>query len=236
MNIMGSVRSFSGQPFRRVGLGARHEEWSKIASLDDQPPTDPRLVTYALAAAQRVLDSALPEWLDGVPQPQRRYFATWPGEHYQFLAALCATLRADRVVEIGTDTGLATVTMAMTAEQVTTYDIVPHAGLPWSAISSIRTAGKIEQRLCDLLEPGAYAAELPTLGEADVIFADGPKDGTFEPAVLPRLVSSLRGSGTVLVVDDIRLLPMVSVWRELQAPKLDVTSFGHWSGTGLVLL
>lgn len=236
MKLMGRVRSSSGQPWRRVDLGARHEEWSKIASLDDQPPTDPRLVTYALAAAERVLDSGPPAWLDDVPQPQRSYFGTWPGEHYQFLSALCSTLQAARVVEIGTDAGLATVTMAMASEKVTTYDIVPHTALPWSAISSIPTTGKVEQRLRDLLEPSVYKLELPTLEEADVIFADGPKDGKFEQEVLPRLVASLRGSGKLLVVDDIRLLPMVALWRELQAPKLDVTSLAHWSGTGLVLL
>lgn len=236
MKIIRTIRSSSGQPWRRVALGARHEEWSKIASLDDQPAGDRRLVKYALEAAQRVLDSVLPQWLDDVPQPHRNYFGTWPGEHYQFLSALCEAVAAERVVEIGTDTGLASVTMAMTAEHVTTYDIVPHESLPWSAIRSIPTSGEVEQRLCDLLEPSVYAAELPMLEAADVIFADGPKDGRFEQEVLPRLVSSLRGSGKLVVVDDIRLLPMVGLWRDLQAPKLDVTSFGHWSGTGLVLL
>ncbi|MGH7312141.1 MAG: hypothetical protein ACREJV_03130 [Candidatus Rokuibacteriota bacterium] len=27
---------------------------------------------------------------------------------------------------------------------------------------------------------------------------------------------------------------MLAIWREIRMPKLDVTSFGHWSGTGLV--
>ena len=34
--------------------------------------------------------------------------------------------------------------------------------------------------------------------------------------------------------DDIRLLNMIEQWRALPRPKLDLTSFGHWSGTGLV--
>jgi hypothetical protein len=37
-----------------------------------------------------------------------------------------------------------------------------------------------------------------------------------------------------LLLDDIRLLPMVGLWRSIASPKLDLTSFGHWSGTGLV--
>jgi hypothetical protein len=34
--------------------------------------------------------------------------------------------------------------------------------------------------------------------------------------------------------DDIRLMNLLSIWRGIQRPKMDITSFGHWSGTGLV--
>jgi hypothetical protein len=33
---------------------------------------------------------------------------------------------------------------------------------------------------------------------------------------------------------DIRVLDMIENWRRLNRPKLGVTSFGHWSGTGLL--
>jgi hypothetical protein len=39
----------------------------------------------------------------------------------------------------------------------------------------------------------------------------------------------------VVVFDDIRVLPMLQLWRDLPFPKLDATSLGHWSGTGLLL-
>ncbi|MBM4318321.1 MAG: methyltransferase, partial [Deltaproteobacteria bacterium] len=38
----------------------------------------------------------------------------------------------------------------------------------------------------------------------------------------------------IVVFDDIRLMNMLRIWRNISLPKLDVTSFGHWSGTGLV--
>lgn len=38
----------------------------------------------------------------------------------------------------------------------------------------------------------------------------------------------------ILVFDDIRAWNMLAIWREIRMPKLDLTSFGHWSGTGLV--
>jgi hypothetical protein len=37
-----------------------------------------------------------------------------------------------------------------------------------------------------------------------------------------------------LVFDDIRIWNMLRIWREIVRPKLDLTSFGHWTGTGIV--
>jgi hypothetical protein len=49
--------------------------------------------------------------------------------------------------------------------------------------------------------------------------------------VLGRLTDRSR----LVVFDDIKLMEMVQVWRDLPYPKLDATSFGHWSGTGFML-
>jgi hypothetical protein len=34
--------------------------------------------------------------------------------------------------------------------------------------------------------------------------------------------------------DDIHLWNTLGTWRRISRPKLGLTSFGHWSGTGLV--
>jgi hypothetical protein len=38
----------------------------------------------------------------------------------------------------------------------------------------------------------------------------------------------------ILIFDDIRVWNMLEFWREIRMPKLDLTSFGHFSGTGVV--
>jgi hypothetical protein len=38
----------------------------------------------------------------------------------------------------------------------------------------------------------------------------------------------------LLIVDDIQFVNMIDFWRSISSPKLDVSSFGHWSGTGIV--
>src|ERR1019366_4398472 len=39
-------------------------------------------------------------------------------------------------------------------------------------------------------------------------------------------------NGPIVMFVDIRLWGMLSFWQEIERPKLDLTSFGHWSGTG----
>jgi hypothetical protein len=63
---------------------------------------------------------------------------------------------------------------------------------------------------------------------------DGPKDGIFERKLLQQLETVEFHKPLLVVMDDIRFWNMLAIWQEITRPKLDLTSFGHWSGTGLV--
>jgi hypothetical protein len=93
----------------------------------------------------------------------------------------------------------------------------------------------LTQHIGDLGDPGLFARNEELLAGADLIFADGPKDGVFEQSFLTRLLSVAPQKRQLILLDDIRLMTMVQLWRALPPPKLDLTSFGHWSGTGLLL-
>jgi len=68
-----------------------------------------------------------------------------------------------------------------------------------------------------------------------MIFVDGPKDGIFEQRLLDNMrAASFDTKPMILILDDIRLWNMLGIWRKVSFPKLDLTSFGHWSGTGLI--
>ena len=67
-----------------------------------------------------------------------------------------------------------------------------------------------------------------------MIFADGPKDGRFEREMLQRFAEIGLPKAPIIILDDIRTWNMLSIWREIRHPKLDITSFGHWTGTGLM--
>ncbi len=96
--------------------------------------------------------------------------------------------------------------------------------------------GLIEQRLADLQNPSVFEAEASVLASADLIFLDGPKDGTFEPQFLARFLALPRDRAQCLVIDDVKVNTMVDIWQQFPVSKIDAASVGHWSGTGLVLL
>ena len=67
------------------------------------------------------------------------------------------------------------------------------------------------------------------LKTADLIFLDAEKDGVMESNFLKNFESIPFESNPLLLFDDIRLWNMLGVWRSIKLPKMDLTSFGHWS-------
>jgi predicted O-methyltransferase YrrM len=219
---------------------ARHSEVSILSSTDDAPGRPTReLLELALQAARGALDVDLSPFLSRSPNAAR-YLPLFPGEHYRLLASFVSCLQPKLVIEIGTFTGLSALAMLSTlplGSRLITYDL-----LAWDAIrtTALRASdfagGRLEQRIGNLADPAFFQTNSDQLLAADMVFLDGPKDGHFEAEFLSRLRSLDRPAATLVVLDDIRIWKMLAIWRELDAPKLDLTSFGHWTGTGLCLL
>ena len=222
---------------RRLGaLGARHKEASVIASLDDETARpSARLIDVAIAAANAARGVDLRE-LDLRTSGERRWYQTWPGEHYRLLAGLVQVLNAKTVIEIGTFTGMGTLALAHglpSGGRVVTFDLAPWSGFAetWLAPSDFAN-GRVEQIIANLADGvGPHRALFQS---ADFIFIDGPKDGATERRFIDALGAVDLPRDPIVMFDDIRVLNMVEIWRALKRPKMDLTSFGHWSGTGLV--
>jgi predicted O-methyltransferase YrrM len=191
----------------------------------------------ALDAARRAYDVALDE-LSARELGDPKVVNLWPGEHYRLLAGLVAVLGARRVVEIGTGSGLSALAMlsAMPSEgRVVTFDVVPWQHYPGAILEQEDfTDGRLEQRVADLSEAPAAEQDIEALEDADLIFLDAAKDGEQERRFLELFDGMRFSAGPILVLDDIRVWTMLEIWRNVSRPKLDVTSIGHWSGTGLI--
>ena len=221
-----------------AAVPARHKEVSIIASMDDEPARPSRrLMEVALAASSVAMDVALPIY-EGRASKEPHWFDTWPGEHYRLLAALVRTLKPKTVIEIGTFTGMGTLALAQELQPsgtLTTFDL-----LAWNSFADTWLApvdfaeGRVRQVLHDISTPGGIEPHRALFESADLIFVDGPKDGRTEADILVNLSTLNLSRDVVIVFDDIRVVNMIDIWRRIEQPKMDLTSFGHWSGTGLI--
>jgi hypothetical protein len=162
----------------------------------------------------------------------------YPGEHYRLLSAVVKFMQPSAVVEIGTWTGLGTLAISsgMSHGTVHTYDILDWDKMPMPTHfeKSDFVGGTINQVIGDLSEDVFFENNKSILNSADIIFLDAPKDGIFEYKMLSQIAKLDRKENKLLILDDIRFVNMIDLWRSISSPKLDVSSFGHWSGTGFV--
>jgi predicted O-methyltransferase YrrM len=220
-------------PIGRWPITARHVEPSLIASVAGRPPTE-RLLDVALQAVALARSVDL-TWLS--ERGSDDFPDVWPGEHYKLLAALVSVLDPKTVVEIGTATGLSALAIksALPADgKITTFDIIPWRAYPGVVLKDEDLKdGRLEQRLEDLSTPAGWTANADLLRKADLIFVDAKHDGAQERGFVRGFEEVGLANAPIVVFDDIRVWGMLAFWHELDRPKLDLTSFGHWSGTGL---
>jgi len=216
----------------------RHLEYSVISSVDDEPgrPTQ-RLLEIAIAAISeaRTIDlSSISKRITQGPD----YPAIWPGEHYKLLAALMRVLKPRKVIEVGTFRGISALSILAGLPQtstLTTVDIVPWEKIDPSAFTVADFQdGRLKQVLGDLSTNAFFDQFRSELSECDFLFIDAPKNVVFETAVLANLETIRLKEDAIVLFDDIRQWNMLSIWRKIARPKLDLTSFGHWTGTGMI--
>ena len=214
-----------------------HDLLPVAPSPEIQPSVSDEQLRVLLAAAVAALEVDLDAIADLLPDPEDAgYVTTWPGEHYRLLAGLAEVLQAAEVVEIGTYKGAAAAVLSERCEKVTTFDIVPVEEIDNSIRDLTVRFPNVEQIVGDLAVPDVWKQLSGLIGAADLVFVDGPKDGVFEPNVVPRIVSVMK-PGSVLVLDDIRFAGMRELWiHGIDRSRIDFGSLGHWSGTGIVFI
>ena len=166
------------------------------------------------------------------------FLNTFPGEHYRLLGGLVKNIEAKTIIDIGTFTGMSSKVFLDNTPQdalVHTFDVIE-----WQKFDSHLKKidfknGRIKQYISDLSQKKEFKKYLELISISDLIFLDAPKDGRFEYRFLNLLSGvKLKQKNRLLIIDDIKFLNMLSLWRSINSPKIDATAFGHWSGTGIV--
>ena len=216
--------------------GIRHLQSSLIYSKEDATAST-FLISTCADAIKLAWTTELQSGNEGLDDHQ--FLNVFPGEHYRLLNALMHAIDARVIVEIGTFTGLGTLALREglpSDTRVTTFDIIEwdKVSSPSHLASSDFDSGRIRQVIGDLSQDEVFSQNYTVLDEADVIFLDAPKDDVFEYKMAEKLQRLSKKERKLLIIDDIQFVNMIDFWRSIQSPKIDVTSFGHWSGTGIV--
>ncbi len=227
--------------FMPVPVDVRHAEYSMLFCTDGTRGTpSERLIDIALAAVTSARGQDLSQIkarLKGRFRFPDEIVQTWPGEHYRLLAGLVETLKPRTVIEIGTAEGMSALALKKNLPpggRIVTFDIIPWQSYPNTCLESIDVQdGALAQEVADLGDRKVLQSYRALLAKAELVFIDAAKDGELERRLIENLESVEFQRTPIVVFDDIRLWNMLAIWHELRWPKLDLTSFGHWSGTGI---
>lgn len=236
---MEPLREFLAARVLPSPVKAKQKRYSMLYSTWDEAaqaqPTD-RLLDVAAKAVERARRVDLKDLSQRLPHPPY-YPDVWPGEHYKLLAGIVQVLDAKVIVEIGTGGGLSALALLKFMRRdakLVTFDLTPWTRMPGTSLRADDFRdGRLAQSHDDVTRPEGLAKHRALLETADLMFIDAAKDGVMERRLLDSF-ERLHLNHPLLVFDDIRLWNMLAIWRDVQRPKLDLTSFGHWSGTGLV--
>lgn len=207
-----------------------HGEYSMILSAHDEPSRpNEELLKLSLKAIQAAANVDL-SFL------QNSFADIWPGEHYKLLAAFVQILQPEVVIEIGTATGLSALSMLpFFSGRLVTFDVKDWTSYPNTVLKK-SDFGRLQQIVADLSDPSVFEQHRSLIAQSSFIFIDATHDGALEKILLDLLATISFKTAPLILFDDIRVWTMLKMWRKIRHPKMDLTSFGHWSGTGVVQL
>ena len=167
--------------------------------------------------------SALSEYIDD--KDAKKYFLGNPGEeHYKLLAYFSTKYNNSVLYDIGTYKGCSALALSFNKNNtVKSYDIGNFRKLT-------KHKTNVEWVIGDFLNEDPKKIQ-----NSPFIMLDIDHTGKTERAILDFLVK-INWHG-ILMLDDIHLnQEMEDFWSTIKFSKKDITSFGHYSGTGLVLM
>lgn len=168
-----------------------------------------------------------------------------PGkEHYFFLASLGLQLQNKKIMEFGTHHGRSSYTIDYGNRKNNNHNEIITYDINRIILNGIFDNTNIDYRIEDLFDPTNRENNKEHILSSDIIFIDiDPHEGIMEYDMYLWLKNNdYKG---IILFDDIHLGPghmgvttgnsMQQFWDKIEDEyKIDLTSVGHWSGTGLV--
>ncbi|MBL7746363.1 MAG: class I SAM-dependent methyltransferase [Chitinophagaceae bacterium] len=220
-----------------IPVQAEDKRYSALFSMSGQPgKASENLLSSALGYAAGALAIDLSDIAARVKKGPD-YINIYPGEHYKLLASIINIRKPQVVVELGTHLGYSALCMKKfmpAGGRIHTFDIIAWNQFADTIFTEKDFDDALAQHTDDLTKWEDVQKHKMLLESADIVFMDALKDGKQEYQFLDNFSRLSFKKNCLFIFDDIRLWNMLDIWYNLDKPKLDMTSFGHWSGTGLV--
>jgi predicted O-methyltransferase YrrM len=216
----------------------RHVKPTHVLSMDDEP-IKPDF--YILDLVSKIIPDIPNINFDKIKnrfdKKVLKWLNTWPGEHYKLITQLLKVWKPELVLEIGTFRGASCLAMKEAipcCKKIVTYDIIPWNKVKGTHLRDKDFDGSLEQRVVDFSKLKQIETQRKLFENASFIFVDMAKDGVSEQMFCDFLDTvKFKKAAPLVLFDDIRFNSMLKFWRNVKHPKMDITSIGHWSGTGL---
>lgn len=159
---------------------------------------------------------------DSINTPKEWFYMQSGVEHYRLLAFISGLFENESLLDIGTYQGSSSIAMSYNPKNsITSFDVNHQP-----EISKIKIPN-INYKIGNVLEFTDLIIKSP------FILLDTYHDGSFEAEFMEEMIKiNYRG---IVLFDDIHLSgPMETFWNSIDSEKYDLTSKGHYTGTGLV--
>lgn len=206
---------------------------------DDPGKPNEYLINLCIEVISATKDINLNEIIQRFPKNgiEGIYPNLWPGDHYRLLAGFVKTLHPKLVIEIGTSFGTSALALKKylpEKSKIITYDISPYHNTKYPLLCENDFAdNRLEQIIGDPGDEVFYKLQIEFFKQAELIFIDAKKDNITEQRFINNFKKTEFINNPLMIWDDIKAIP--EIWRNFTYPKLDLTSFGHFTGTGILL-
>ena len=168
--------------------------------------------------------------------PDVTYYDLRSGEQeYRLYSYITTLFNNITILDIGTSDGRSAVALSHnTSNKVISYDLIDAIR---NSSHKIYTKPNIEFRIKDVLED----LNEEFIKNVKIVMIDIDHLETVELKIISRL-RELKFSGIILLDDttnhpELRIRHcMDRVWKSITEKKYDITKYGHWSGTGIVIM
>lgn len=160
-----------------------------------------------------------------IPDAQaKHYFLEIIGqEHYKLLAYISTLYENETILDIGTYKGCSALALSYNKNnKVISFDLTDDP-----------LCVKYTENISYIVDDVTSKTYKDTIINSPFIMLDTNHDGSFEN-YFHKYLESINWKGTLLLDDILLNNQMKDYWNSIKQEKINITSLGHWSGTGLV--